>query len=166
MFGLFSAYADAQDKAETKTLPLHVEASLMFSTPHNQMMPFGEIIDVNYSISRFSIHALLTSEYFIPKEGLTKNYNKTLNLGGGIGFELFPREEHDRNVFEARASVSAGLESNDFKNTSYRIGLEWHRYTSKRCLVPTIGVGYSMKDFVKSGIPNYHGMYLSLGLRF
>lgn len=138
----------------------------MILTPHKDVMPFGPSLDINYSIQRFSLHALFTCEYFLPKEGMTQKYNKTLNLGGGIGFELFPQEENDRNVFEVRASVTAGLGSNDFKNTSYRLGLEWHRRPKRRCLVPTVGVGYNMKDFSKSGKPFYHGMYLSLGLRF
>ena len=156
----------AQESNEKETLPLHVEASLMISTPHKDVMPFGPVLDINYSIRRFSIHALFSGEYFLPKEGMTKKYNKTLNLGGGVGFELFPRDENNRNVFEVRASVAAGLGSDDFKNTSYRLGLEWHSRPKRRCLVPTVGVGYNVKDFSKSGVPTYHGMYLSLGLRF
>ena len=162
----FAVNVNAHESNEKETLPLHVEASLMISTPHKDVMPFGPELDINYSIRRFSIHALLTGEYILPKEGMTQKYNKTLNLGGGIGFELFPREENVRSVFELRTSVTAGLGSNDFKNTSYRLGLEWFSRPKRRCLVPTVGVGYNMKVFSKSGIPTYHGMYLSFGLRF
>lgn len=148
------------------TAPLHGEGSLTTSTPYKHVLPFGAYFDLNYSIKRFSIHALIEGSYFLPKEGVTSNYNKTFNLGGGVGFELFPQEENDRNAFEARAYVSRSLGSADFRNTAYKVGIYWLAKPKQRCLAPIIGVGYDLRSFSNKDINTYHGMYVSIGFRF
>lgn len=148
------------------TIPLHVEAGLEVSTPYKGNLPFGAVVDLNYQIKRFSIHALIDGTYFLPKENVTKDYNKTFNLGGGIGFELFPAEGNDRNVFEVRASVTRSLGAAEYRNTAYKVGLQWVVKTHKRALTPSIGVGYSLRDFSNIDFHAYHGMYISLGIRF
>lgn len=156
----------AQAPIEKSTIPLYLEASLDVSTPYKGILPFEQTLDVNYVIKRFSIHALCSSNFILPKDGETKNYNRTVNLGGGVGFELFPRDINDRNIFEARATVTTSLGSNNFKNTSYRIGINWYTHGSTRGLSPIIGVGYNIKTFANSSTHTYHGMYLSFGVRF
>ncbi|MDE5811938.1 MAG: hypothetical protein K2H61_06520, partial [Muribaculaceae bacterium] len=115
---------------------------------------------------RFSIHALCSSNFILPKHGETKYYNRTVNIGGGVGFELFPRDINDRNIFEARATVTTSLGSNNIKNTSYRIGINWYTHGLTKRLSPIIGVGYNIKTFANSNTHTYHGMYLSFGVRF
>lgn len=148
------------------TAPLHGEGSLMTSTPYKHVLPFGAYFDINYSIKRFSIHALIEGSYFLPKEGVTSNYNKTINLGGGVGFELFPRDENDKSVFEVRASVTRSLGSSDFRNTDYKVGIYWLAKPKQRCLAPIIGAGYSLNSFSNNNLHSYNGMFVSLGFRF
>ena len=168
MLMLLSVYT--QINAETKgvawTVPLHVEVSLAGSSPYKGILPFGTVLDVNYGIKRFSIHALMEGTYFLPKENITKNYNKTANLGGGIGFEIFPQDISYKSVFEVRASVTRSLGSMDYRHTAYKVGINWLAKPQKRCLTPTIGVGYCLRSFSDKNIHTYNGMYLSLGLRF
>ena len=156
----------AQTANESWTTPLHIEASLGTSTPYKSIMPLSTLIDLNYSIKRFSIHALIDGNYFLPKEGMTKNYNKTVNLGGGIGFELFPQEKKDRSVYEIRASVTRSLGSADYKNTAYKVGIHLFGKSKKRNITPSIGAGYCLRSFSDKDFHTYSGMYLSLGLRF
>ena len=157
--------ASAQD-LYSERLPLHLELSLSAQTPYKGIMSFGPEIDLNYGFRRFSIHAIAATDYFIPKESVTKNYNSVFNLGGGVGFELFPRQADDRNVFEARFSVTTSIGSGAYTNTSYKIGIDWHLWSSSRGLTPTVGIGYNLKDFPKPFMPTYHGGYLTFGIRF
>ena len=160
------SHMTAQTPIEKSPIPLYLEASLDVSTPYKGSLPFEQTLDVNYAIKRFSIHALCSSNFILPKDGKTKDYNRTVNLGGGVGFELFPRDINDRNIFEARATVTTSLKSNNFKNTSYRIGINWYTHGAAKRLSPIIGVGYNIKTFANSSTHTYHGMYLSFGIRF
>ena len=112
-----SSSRTTQTPIEKSPIPLYLEASLDVSTPYKGNLPFEQTLDVNYAIKRFSIHALCSSNFILPKDGETKDYNRTVNLGGGVGFELFPRDINDRNTFEARATVTTSLGYNNFKNT-------------------------------------------------
>lgn len=161
-----SSTMTAKSPIEKSPIPLYIEASLDVSTPYKGILPFEQTLDVNYAIKRFSIHALCSSNFILPKDGETKDFNKKVNLGGGIGFELFPRDINDRNIFEARATVTTSLGSNNFKNTSYKIGINWYTHGSTKRLSPIIGVGYNIKTFANSNTHTYHGMYLSFGVRF
>lgn len=149
-----------------KDIPFHIELGMNINTPHKGLMPMGAVIDLNYAIKRFSIHAIATTDFFIPKEGSSTNYNKVTNLGGGIGFELLPREEGYNNIFEIRGQVTSSIGSSDLKNTAYQVGLYWYPKTSRRKLVPLVGAGYSLKDFSNHGLATFHGGFVSLGLRF
>lgn len=162
-FATFSAYSQEYD---CEKLPLHIELNLTGAPPYKGLMSFGPEIDLTYSIKRFSIHAILNTDYFIPKESETKNYNKAMNLGGGMGFELFPRKTNASNTFEARASVTSSVGSGNFKNTAFKIGINWHLSGSKRRLSPTIGLGYCLRNFHDAYLSTYHGGFLSFGIRF
>lgn len=159
----FSIYSQDYDHEK---IPLHIELNLTGATPHKELMSFGPEIDLNYAIKRFSFHAILNTDYFIPKESETKDYNKVINLGGGVGFELFPRKTHDLNIFEARTSLTTSVGSGNFKNTAFKIGLNWHLSGSKRRLSPTIGLGYCLRNFHDTHLSTYHGGFLSFGIRF
>ncbi len=81
---------ESDDKSSSTTQepswirPLHLEASLNISTPYKGNLPFGSALELNYKVRRFSIHALFEGSYFLPKESITKDYNKTCNVGGGV----------------------------------------------------------------------------------
>ena len=160
------SHMTAQTSIEKSPIPLYLEATLDVSTTYKGSLPFEQTLDVNYVIKRLSIHALCSSTFILPKDGATKDYNRTVNLGGGVGFEIFPRDINDRNIFEARATVTTSLGSNNFKNTSYRIGINWYTHGLTKRLSPIIGVGYDIKTFANSNTHTYHGMYLSFGVRF
>ncbi len=157
---------DSNNNVDHKLFPIFLEANLTASTPYKGSLPFSSVLDLNYKIKRFSLHALIDGTYFLPKENMTKNYNKTFNLGGGIGFELFPEKENERNVFEVRASVTRSLGSSEYRNTAYKIGLQWLVRPYKRCLTPSIGVGYCLRSFSAKELSTYNGLYVTLGIRF
>lgn len=156
----------AQTPLGKSPIPLYLETSLGVSTPYKGTLPFEQTLDVNYAIKRFSIHALCSSNFILLKDGETKDYNRTVNLGGGVGFELFPRDINDRNIYEVRATVTTSLGSNNFKNTSYKIGIYWYTHGLTKRLSPIIGVGYNIKTFANLNTHTYNGMYLSFGVRF
>lgn len=167
---LLTISVNGRAQGENRTfwsLPWHVEAGLTTGTSKDGLMPFGATVDLNYTFGKsFSIHAVSEATYFHPKKGMTSDYNKAFNLGGGIGYAFSPATENCSSVFEARASVTASVGSSDFKNTAYQIGLYWYRGTDNRKVVPVVGVGYSARDFSQKALPTYHGAFLSFGLRF
>lgn len=84
--------ANAQSEASSKSIPLHVEASLGACTPSNKVLPLDVNVDLNYTFAkRFSLHATTTTSYFMPKNGATHDYNRATNLGGGLGYVFFLR---------------------------------------------------------------------------
>ena len=102
----------------------------------------------------------------MPKNGATNDYNRATNLGGGLGYVFLPEKNDQLGDFELRAFVTTSVGSSDFKNTSYNVGVHWFGHTEKHRLVPTVGVGYTLRDFSAKGMKNINGAYLSLGLRF
>jgi hypothetical protein len=151
-----------------KEVLMHVEISLGTATRSHQVQPFDAVIDLNYHFTdRFSIRAVGTADYFLPKNDVTNKYNYTFNLGGGIGYAFLPIEPSDYFVYEARAFVTTSLNNSLYKNTSYNIGLYLYgNSTVKHRIVPLIGIGYSFKDYKSASLSSYSGAYLTLGLRF
>lgn len=98
--------------------------------------------------------------------GATHDYNRATNLGGGLGYVFLPEKNDKLGDFELRAFVTTSVGSSDFKNTSYNVGVHWFGHTEKHRLVPTVGVGYTLRDFSAKGMKNINGAYFSLGLRF
>ena len=130
-------------------------------------MPVGAVVDLGYYVNRFSIHAAAQGDYFIPKEGSTYKYNNVPNLGGGLGFVIFPENGDHLGVMELRALMTTSVGGNaGMKNNTYKIGVNWYGSATSRKIVPMVSVGYTIKDFHTSGMPTYRGAYVSLGLRF
>lgn len=138
----------------------HLEAGLGIGTAKDKTMPFEVNVDLNYSLtSRFSVHALAEASFFVPKDGATHDYNKAANLGGGVGYVLFPATGDSKDVFEVRATAAANVGSSDFKHTSYKLGLYWLNDKMK------VGIGYSLRDFSSKGFDTYHGAFATIGFR-
>ena len=149
------------------TLPLHFEMSAVVSTPHKGITPVGATLDLNYTFGRkLSVHAIAEGAMFVPKEGTTFDYNRTCNLGGGIGYTFWPENGEHRGDFEVRASVTASVGHADFKHTGYNVGINWYGHAEGHKVVPMVSVGYSYKHFSNAALPEYHGMYATLGVRF
>jgi len=162
-----TADAIAQSSKGQITKPLHIEASLGAGTACKNIMPIDVNIDLNYTFAKkFSLHVTTQTSYFLPEDGITTNYNRATNLGGGLGYVFLPQKNDNWGDFELRAFMTTSVGSSDFKNTSYNIGVHWYGHTEKHRLVPTVGVGYNFKNFSNKDAANYHGAYFSLGLRF
>ena len=161
---LLSVTVKAQDVDEHKEVPLHVGVSLGAGTSCKEVLPMEASIDLSYYYKNLSIFAISQTGYFIPQNGLSCDYNRSTNLGGGIGYLFFPSDDTKLGNFGIRAFVTTSLKSSDYKNTSYNVGINWYGQSSNRALVPLVGVGYNFKDFSKR--PGYHGAYFSFGIRF
>ncbi len=151
-----------------KESPWHFEMGLSAGSPQKKIMPFGAVADVNYSLSsRFLLHAVAQGDYFHPKNGLTVDYNKTLNLGGGVGYVLNLSEDGSNSTLEARAFVTSSVSGKDaVRNTAYNAGIYWYGKHSQRGIGTVLGLGLSVRDFHKDGVPTYVGGYLSFGINF
>jgi hypothetical protein len=117
---------------------------------------------------RFSAQILSTGQYFIPKNGVTHDYNYAFGLGGGIGFAPLPIDPSDFGVYEIRANITAPIGISDYKNVGYGLGIYWRGNVNgaRRRLVPLVGVEYRVHDFKNEDLKTFKGFYATFGLRF
>jgi hypothetical protein len=165
--GALTFSANAQDGKIVKKIPLHLELGLNGGTRSHEVQPFSAIFDLNYHIiPRLSIRAVSSGDYFLPKESVTKDYNYTINLGGGVGYTIVPAGSTMPMALEARAFVTTSLNSSYFKHTSYNIGFYLYGNSTTNWIVPLVGIGYNMKDYKAKHLSSYNGAYITLGIRF
>lgn len=150
-------------------LPLHLDVSLGVGTEHKSILPMQMDLDLNYTLfKRLTIHANSQASYFMQKDGVSVNYNKATNLGGGLGYIFMRKDIENPGDFEIRVNASTCIGHTEFKNTQYSAGIHWHVCMQPylKRLIPTIGVGYMFCDFSNPSIPNYSGLFASIGIRF
>lgn len=165
------AFAQKSESGENKIdkIPLYLEYSLGIGTPSNKTTPFLMDINLDYQITkRLSVRGILEKDFMIPKDGGVKDYNSSLNLGGGLGYSLFPVKDDDKDVLEARASFTTSVDGKIYKNNSFDVGLYWYGRNKSRLhwFQPIVGVGYKFMDFREKGLKNYNGAFVTLGIRF
>lgn len=155
----------AQETTYEKKVPLYLDISLGINSQGNHIKPFEGLLDLSYSVTKnFSVHAVSQNTYFMFKDGASHKYNLANNLGGGLGYRFATTGGSDNGNLEARAFVTTSINSGDFKNTAYNVGLYWYG-SSKSIFKPVVGIGYSAKDFSAAGMKTHHSIYVSLGLR-
>lgn len=169
MLALFVAdvsHACAQSQS-CKNIPLHVEVGFEGGTSCHKVIPVSMVADIGYYVNRFSLHAAAQSDYFMPKEGSTYKYNKASNVGGGLGFVLFPDNGDGLGTMELRALMTTSVGgSSTVGNNSYKVGIYWYGGAKFLKMMPLVSVGYTVKNFHTSSMPTYRGAYVSLGVRF
>lgn len=98
------------------------------------------------------------------KDGV-KTYTKSPSLGGGLGFRLTnPKTSSDN--FDVRASVTNSIGNADWKHTAYNVNVIWYGNVSKRKTRPYLGIGFKHVNSHTAGIPNYNGIYATVGICF
>lgn len=153
-------------KDSTKHFPLYLELGLGFGSTSEKRFPTDLNVNLGYQITkRFSVRALGELSYIIPKNGGMKDYNHSYNIGGGVGYVFIPVKDPDDDIYELRASYSTSVSGKDYKNNSYDIGLYWYWHRKSYHFAPVVGIGYKFMDFRQKGMPNYNGVFLSIGIR-
>lgn len=158
-------FMNAQNNEVENNHHFHLETNMVLGTRNNQLLPFSCAISPVYQINQIvSVSLTAQGQYFLPKEGLTKDYNYNFGLGGGIGVKLFTLNYKEPSLIEARVSYLSSVSNKDFKNNKYDVGLYWRPQCQGHSLVPVVGVGYTITDF--SSFDTTKGLYCSFGLRF
>lgn len=153
-------------KAQTENVPLHFDASFTMGMPAKDLSPMGASFNLNFSpINRLSIHALAHTDFFIPKNGATKDYNNATNIGGGLGYQLISNERGRLGALELRGTASVSVGKSDFANSTYSLGLYFYKHPTAQRFQPIVGVGFSMRNFHGNQSTCY-APFVSLGFRF
>lgn len=98
-------------------------------------------------------------------KGGVKTYTKSPSLGGGLGFRLTnPKTSSDN--FDVRASVTNSIGNVDWKHTAYNVNVIWYGNASKKKSRPYLGVGFKHVKSHTAGVPNYNGIYATVGICF
>jgi hypothetical protein len=152
--------------ANAQKFPLHLEVSTGIGTQNHQVIPFNATIDLNYPVvDRWSLHAATESNWMLPKEGVTKDFNSSINVGGGISYSLFPTEVYNKGTFETRVMVTETVDNSVYKHTSYNVGLYWYKKHDSPCPAPLIGVGFCDREYHSNHRSSYRGAFLTFGVR-
>lgn len=169
---LLPACAHAQnDSVATKMAwwrNLHIDLSADVTSPSHETQPFVVSCGLNYTFAeRVSVHFLAQGNFFVPKQGSTKDYNKAINLGGALGYRLchFGKDDMMCGDLELRGTVTATVNDSPCKNTAYNVGFYWTGGHKFMLFKPIVGLGYSAKSFHGAGAPTLHGVFATIGLR-
>lgn len=154
-------------ESKSATTPFYVEATLGTATPYKKIMPVEVNINAGYQFTkRFSVQAILATGYMITKNGRVQDYNTYINLGGGMGFVLFPASNKNKNEFTLRATFTSSVNNKGYSGNTYSAGLYWYMRHSRRGIEPIVGAGYRCTNYRLRNEPSYTGAFISFGIRY
>lgn len=120
----FNSFSQTDNAIGKKLEKFHIETRLGVYTSSQSLTPTEVSLSAIYQIlPRLSVQVVSNGQYFIPKHGLTDDYNYAFGLGGGIGFTPLPIDPKDFDTYEIRANITAPIVHSCYKNMGYDIGI-------------------------------------------
>ena len=68
--------------------------------------------------------------------------------------------------FDVRASVTNSIGNADWKHTAYNVDVIWYGNANNKKLRPYLGIGFKHVKSHTAGIPDYNGVYATVGICF
>lgn len=106
----------------------------------------------------------LENQLGLYKEDETKTYRNGMSLGVSVGYQLDKPAAHGV-AYDLQASFLNSVGHGNWKNTTYDIGITMHGNTTKKKVLPYIGVGFKYINSHTHEIRNYYGLYASIGMK-
>lgn len=161
--GAFAQTSETSSKFLDKCI---AEVGVGVGTPNKGYTPLTMNLNLGYNFTpRF--YGFVKAEGVLglyDKDGV-KTYTKSPSLGGGLGVRLTnPKTSSDN--FDVRASVTNSIGNADWKHTAYNVDVIWYSNTSKKKLRPYLGIGFKHINSHTAGIPDYNGVYATVGICF
>ena len=155
----FSATAAAQNASDSKSFAdrLLLGFNVGTGTPSKHVTPVNVAAQVGY---RFipDMYAFVTVEggSSLYHKDNVKTWGSTNGLGGGLGYTFY--RDGALNL-SAEASAMGTVGSPDFKQTTFdvRCVMQYH--------MGSLSLGYRHSSSNTTGLPDYNGMYATIGWR-
>lgn len=126
-------------------------------------------INLGYHIiPRLHVYARYEGMIGLSNVGDNRAYDKTWNLGGGIGYTFYYMKYKGETTtkWSVRAQVTNSIGSVDWKNTSYSIGVYSQCKSTKFARSPLFGIGFKHINSHTEGIRDYNSLFVCMGLGF
>lgn len=116
-------------------------------------------------LPRFYAFAKVEGTLLLYDKDGVKTYLKSQDLGGGLGVKLTnPKTCSDGIDF--RVSLTNSIGNADWKHTTYNANIIWYSNHKNKRTTPYIGLGFKHINSHSAGIPNYNGIYVTVGFKF
>lgn len=102
--------------------------------------------------------------HLYDKDGI-KTYLRSQDLGGGLGVKLTNPKTCPDGV-DLRVAVTNSIGNADWKHTAYDANMIWYANHKTKRVTPYLGVGFKHVKSHTAGIPNYNGVYVTVGIKF
>lgn len=158
-FAIVSMCASAQIVKKSFYNLTHCQFNFDFGAENKSMQPYYVDIELGAKLPGFCVYALAAADDLHLTD--TKQYLGTsVLLGGGVRKNLltiFPGIQ-----LSARASIAASVGNADWNHSVYKVGIG---FNAKARTTPSLYFGYQHNSSHTAGIPNYNGMFCSIGLQ-
>lgn len=158
---LMAAGANAQKAQEAKKSFFdltHVQINFDYGNKSKSMQPYSLGAELGAKLSGFRIYGIVGSDELRLTD--TKQYLATsCLLGGGAGADIVAIDKHV--LLTAKASVEASVGDADWNHSVWKVGLG---LSSDYRPTPTIYFGYQHISSHTPGIPDYNGLFCTIGM--
>jgi hypothetical protein len=141
-----------------------LELKSLYGIKQHGMQPLNLDLQMGYEFAnRWTLLACAEASHTLMERDGVKSYVKDISLGGGLAYAWY---DGAKDRFDLRLQVLRTIGSADWKHTTFDIGTTWYGKPNKSVIAPLIGIGFRYEKSKTSGIPNWYGMYATVGVRF
>lgn len=158
-----------QNSTSLSANKLFVEMAAGTGLKQHDVTPVSYSLNIGYNISpKFYVFARMEGLYGLYQKNDIRVYNKSYNLGGGLGYNIWTDNSEcklGKSAFDIRTSITSSVGNADWKNTTYDAGIFFYLKNGKD-FSPIIGLGFRHVTSRTAGLRDYNCIYASVGLKF
>lgn len=155
---LMAAGANAQVAKKSFFDLTHLQVNFDFGNKSKSMQPYEVSAELGAKLGSFRIYGIVGTDELRLTD--TKEYLATgWLLGGGVGADIVAIDTHA--TLAAKASVEASVGDADWNHSVWKVGLG---LSTNYRPASTIYFGYQHISSHTPGIPNYNGLFCTIGM--
>lgn len=140
------------------------ELKSLYGIKQHGLQPLSLDMQMGYEFAnRWTLLACAEASHTLLEVDGMKSYAKDISLGGGLAYAWY---DGAKDRFDLRLQVLKTIGSADWKHTTFDIGTTWYGKPNKKGIAPLMGIGFRYEKSHIPGIPNWFGIYATVGIRF
>lgn len=140
------------------------EIKSLYGIKQHGLQPLSLDLQGGYEFAnRWTLLACAEASHTLMEVDGAKTYAKDISLGGGLAYTFY---DGAKDRFDVRLQMLKTVSSADWKHTTYDIGTTWYSKPNKTGMAPLVGIGFRYEKSHVVGIPNWFGIYATVGIRF
>ena len=158
--------ASAQESQDNTPLfkDFSFEIKSLYGIKQHGLQPLSLDLQAGYEFAnRWTLLACAEASHTLMELDGAKTYAKDISLGGGLAYAFY---DGTKDRFDLRLQVLKTIGSADRKHTTFDIGTTWYGKPNKMGIAPLIGFGFRYEKSHITGIPDWWGIYATVGIRF